>query len=206
MLRDTFRRLHQVTRAGVNVPASFTSSHSTIKSSFKKLVNSSRLFSSESDSVLLCEYDNERAIATLTIHRPKALNALNTDVIIKLRDEYKRIEKDDNIRAICLTGSKKAFAAGADIKEMLGMDYFEMRDHDRDESLLQMSYIKCSKPIVAAVNGFAFGGGCELAMGCDIIIAGENAQFAQPEINLGMYIYICIYVYVNLCVRICIYM
>jgi enoyl-CoA hydratase/carnithine racemase len=142
--------------------------------------------SSSSQSVLLCDIDEDKAIATLTFNRPKALNALNTEVIMLLAEQYKALDKDDRVRAIVLTGSERAFAAGADIKEMLGMDYHEMESHDREESLLKMGTLTVQKPVVGAVTGFAFGGGCEVAMSCDILIAGENAKFGQPEINLGI--------------------
>ena len=138
---------------------------------------------SASDAVLLTDIDEERGIATLTINRPKALNALNTEVVMGLRDQYALLGADDRVRCLVLTGSERAFAAGADIKEMLTMDYHEMESHDRSKSLLHMAALSCVKPIVGAVNGFAFGGGCEVAMSCDIIIAGENAKFGQPEIK-----------------------
>ena len=112
--------------------------------------------------------------------------ALNTEVVLAIREQFKAIDKNDSVRAVVLTGSEKAFAAGADIKEMLAMDHKEMRDHDRDESLLCMGTIKCNKPVIGAVTGFALGGGCELAMNLDILIAGDNAKFGQPEINLGI--------------------
>ena len=144
-----------------------------------------RALSSATDSLLI-DIDADRAIATLTINRPKAFNALNTDVVLALRDAYETLAQDDRVRCLVLTGSKKAFAAGADIKEMLSMDYHTMESHDRSHSLLQMGSLSSSKPIVAAINGFTFGGGNEVAMSCDILIAGENAKFGQPEINLGI--------------------
>jgi enoyl-CoA hydratase/carnithine racemase len=142
--------------------------------------------STTKEDVLLVDIDEDRAIATLTINRPNALNALNTEVVLQLKHAYATLQDDDRVRALVLTGSEKAFAAGADIKEMLGMDYHEMESHDRAKSLLQMGSLSCSKPIVAAINGFTFGGGNEVAMSCDILIAGENAKFGQPEINLGI--------------------
>ena len=138
------------------------------------------------DSALLTSVDAETGVALLTINRPKAFNALNTDVILQLRAALKQLDEDDRVRAYVLTGNEKAFAAGADIKEMLGMDYHEMATHDRDTSLLSMGAIAPKKPMVGVVCGFAFGGGCEVAMTCDILIAGENAQFGQPETNLGI--------------------
>jgi len=158
------------------------------------IVNNVRCFSSSnwsvnedlSNKVLRVEVDEERAIARLTIDRPKAMNALNTEVVLAIRDAYDYLDASDSVRCIVLAGSERAFAAGADIKEMLAMDYTTMETHDRRESLLQMGTLTCTKPIVGAVSGFALGGGCELAMTCDILIAGENAMFGQPEINLGI--------------------
>lgn len=145
-----------------------------------------RALGSAADTVLLCSVNEETAVATLTLNRPKAFNALNAEVVIALRDQYKALENDPRVRCLVLTGSEKAFAAGADIKEMLHMDYTAMETHDRSESLLQMSTLECWKPVVGAVNGFVLGGGCELAMTCDILIAGQNAKFGQPEVNLGI--------------------
>ena len=139
-----------------------------------------------STEVLRVDVNETKAIARLTIDRPKHLNALNTDVILSIRDAYNFLDASDTVRCLVLTGNEKAFAAGADIKEMLSMDYTEMETHDRRESLLQMGVLTCSKPVVGSVSGFALGGGCELAMTCDILIAGDNAMFGQPEINLGI--------------------
>ena len=133
------------------------------------------------------EPNAEKGTAIVTLNRPKALNALNKHVVHDLRKIFHAVSYDSDVRAVVLTGgSEKFFAAGADIKEMLDMDHAAMRDHDRGESLLELMHLKCSKPVIAAVNGFAFGGGCELAMLCDIIIAGENAKFGQPEVSLGI--------------------
>ena len=125
-------------------------------------------------------------VGFITLNRQKALNALSAGLIQDLGDALKSFDDDSSIKVVVITGNEKAFAAGADIKEMLAMDYTEMETHDRRESLLQMGVMTCSKPIVGAVSGFALGGGCELAMTCDILIAGENAMFGQPEINLGI--------------------
>ena len=154
-------------------------SHST-------LVRALRFASTAEKAVLLSEIDEERAICTLTFNRPKALNALNTEVVLELKRAYEELAHDERVRAIVLTGGEKAFAAGADIKEMLSMDYHEMESHDRAKSLLQMGSLSCPKPIVAAICGHTYGGGCEVAMSCDILIAADNAMFGQPEINLGI--------------------
>ena len=123
--------------------------------------------------------------AVVTLNRPEALNALNSQLLGDLGDFLEAAEKDDSIRAVVLTGSAKAFAAGADIKEMSDKSYADMylenffaRAHDRVAAF--------RKPIIAAVSGYALGGGCELAMLCDFIIASDTAKFGQPEINLGV--------------------
>ena len=145
-----------------------------------------RAFSGGGDDALLRSVDYDTGVAELTINRPKALNALNTEVITSLRAALREYDADDRIRCYVLTGSEKAFAAGADIKEMLAMDYHEMATHDRNGSLLGMAHLSALKPIVGCVQGFAFGGGCEVAMLCDILIAADNAKFGQPEVNLGI--------------------
>ena len=123
--------------------------------------------------------------AVVTLNRPEALNALNTTLTGELGDFLESVADDDSVRCVVLTGSVKAFAAGADIKEMADQAYADMyrgnffaRAHDRVASF--------RKPIIAAVSGYALGGGCELAMLCDFIIASETAKFGQPEINLGV--------------------
>ena len=123
--------------------------------------------------------------AVVTLNRPEALNALNTTLTGELGDFLESVADDDSVRCVVLTGSAKAFAAGADIKEMADQAYADMyrgnffaRAHDRVASF--------RKPIIAAVSGYALGGGCELAMLCDFIIASDTAKFGQPEINLGV--------------------
>ncbi|MGI4818170.1 MAG: enoyl-CoA hydratase [Janthinobacterium lividum] len=123
--------------------------------------------------------------AVVTLNRPEALNALNSQLLGELGDFLETAATDDAIRAVVLTGSAKAFAAGADIKEMSDKSYAQMytenffaRAHDRVANF--------RKPIIAAVSGYALGGGCELAMLCDFIIASDTAKFGQPEINLGV--------------------
>jgi len=124
-------------------------------------------------------------IAIVTLNRPKALNALCAKLAIELTDAVTTFDKDKEVAAIVVTGDKKAFAAGADIKEMTHLTNFAKVRFEHATLELFASLDKTTKPLIAAVNGYAFGGGCELAMLCDIIIAGENAQFGQPEIKIG---------------------
>ena len=123
-------------------------------------------------------------VALITLNRPEALNALNKDLITDLNDALNIIENDKNISVIVVTGSKKAFAAGADIKEMEKKTFIDLINNDFIKPWEKISY--CSKPTIAAVDGYALGGGCELAMMCDMLIANENTKFGQPEINLGV--------------------
>ncbi|MCC4246709.1 enoyl-CoA hydratase [Stappia indica] len=134
-------------------------------------------------------YENIRVekrgrVALVTLNRPKALNALNSELIAELNAALALFESDDKIGCVVLTGSEKAFAAGADIKEMSSLSFVEAYKTDFITSWDQVSRFR--KPIVAAVAGYALGGGCELAMMCDFILAAENAKFGQPEITLGV--------------------
>lgn len=126
----------------------------------------------------------EGHVGIVTLNRPKVLNALNHDLMDELVTALEGFEKDENIRAIVLTGSERAFAAGADIKEMSEESAISILLKNRFATWDKIRTMK--KPIIAAVSGFALGGGCELAMNCDIIVASETAQFGQPEINLGV--------------------
>ncbi|KAI9495125.1 ClpP/crotonase-like domain-containing protein [Zychaea mexicana] len=123
-------------------------------------------------------------VGLVTLNRPKALNALCNDLFVEVNEAMKNFDEDANIGAIVLTGSEKAFAAGADIKEMKDNTFVDTYKKDFLGHWAKISEVK--KPIIAAVNGYALGGGCELAMSCDIIYAGEKAVFGQPEINLGI--------------------
>ena len=122
-------------------------------------------------------------IGVITLDRPEALNAINAQLIAELNAALDDFEADDAVRAIVLTGSERAFAAGADVKEMQAKTFAEVTRHDFIEPWERIT--RCRKPVIAAVAGFALGGGCELAMMCDTIIAAETAKFGQPEITLG---------------------
>ena len=122
-------------------------------------------------------------VGLITLNRPAALNALNRQVIAELNRALAGFEADPAIAVMVLTGSERAFAAGADVKEMQELDFMAAYQSDFIGSWQQVA--ACRKPIIAAVAGYALGGGCELAMMCDIILAAENARFGQPEINLG---------------------
>ena len=123
-------------------------------------------------------------VGVITLNRPKALNALNTALINELGQALDKFENDDGIGCILLTGSERAFAAGADVKEMQALGFPATYKDDFITSWERLS--RCRKPVVAAVAGYALGGGCELAMMCDIILAADNARFGQPEIQLGI--------------------
>ena len=124
------------------------------------------------------------AVGLVTLNRPQALNALNAPLISELGAVLDDFETDTAIGAIVLTGTDKAFAAGADVKEMVGKSYPEIYMEDFITTGWERVG-QCRKPVIAAVAGFALGGGCEIAMMCDIVIAADNAHFGQPEITLG---------------------
>ncbi len=125
----------------------------------------------------------EPFIALIELYRPKELNALNPKLMEELRDALLQLDKNDQVRVIILTGNDQAFAAGADIKQMADKSAIDMLVLDQFNTWDQIR--KTKKPIIAAVSGFALGGGCELAMTCDMIIASETAKFGQPEIKIG---------------------
>ena len=124
-------------------------------------------------------------VILITLNRPKALNALSSALIDDLNHALSVAEKNKNISVIVVTGSSKAFAAGADIKEMISKKFTDLIDNDFIKPWEKISL--CKKPTIAAVDGYALGGGCELAMMCDMLIANENTKFGQPEINLGVF-------------------
>jgi enoyl-CoA hydratase len=129
----------------------------------------------------------ENGIFTITINRPDKLNALNKQVMADLDEVMSEVEGNPDIKAVILTGAgNKSFVAGADISEFMGLGHGEGMDLARRGHDIFFRIENCSKPVVAAVNGFALGGGCELAMACHFRIAAENAKFGQPEVNLGL--------------------
>ncbi|PIE25064.1 MAG: 2,3-dehydroadipyl-CoA hydratase [Neptuniibacter caesariensis] len=125
-----------------------------------------------------------KGVLTITLHRPEALNALNTKLLEELADLLQEVQANPDIGAVVITGSSKAFAAGADVREMATLDAVGVLRDPRVDHWKRITAFK--KPLIAAVNGFCLGGGCELAMHADIIIAGEEAKFGQPEIKLGI--------------------
>lgn len=137
-------------------------------------------------NILVSEIENPKAlkVGLIQLNRPDVLNALNIDLMKEVVEALETFDKDDEIGCMVLTGNAKAFAAGADIKEMAEATAIEMLLRDQFARWDKIRKIK--KPIIAAVSGFALGGGCELAMTCDMIIAAEGAKFAQPEINLAV--------------------
>ncbi len=126
----------------------------------------------------------EAPIATVTLNRPKVLNALSPDVIRELTGALSELDGDDTVRAVILTGGPKVFAAGADISDMAEQTAVDQLLRDQTGRWAPLSGFR--KPLIAAVNGYALGGGCEVALMCDLIIAGDNARLGQPEINLGI--------------------
>jgi len=128
--------------------------------------------------------EKKEGVGVITLNRPEAMNALNAKLVSEVNAALDDFEADTNVGCIVLTGSDKAFAAGADIKEMQSKGFIEVFNNDFIAPWERLS--ECRKPVIAGVRGFALGGGCEMAMMCDIIIAGEGAKFGQPEINLGV--------------------
>ncbi|MEM9032375.1 MAG: enoyl-CoA hydratase [Pseudomonadota bacterium] len=129
--------------------------------------------------------DTEDHVALIRLNRPDALNALNAELLSELSQAVEDASANDKVRCLVITGSEKAFAAGADITELAELSFVDV--FGQDKFGLELAAIdRCRKPIIAAVAGYALGGGCELAMICDFIIAADNAKFGQPEINLGV--------------------
>jgi enoyl-CoA hydratase len=135
----------------------------------------------EYEHVLL---DVDPPIATITLNRPRVLNALSPELIAEVGDALNRLAADESVRAVVLTGGPKVFAAGADIGDMA--DRSPIDQLLRDQTGRWAPIASFGKPLIAAVNGYALGGGCELALMCDLIVAGDSARIGQPEINLGI--------------------
>jgi enoyl-CoA hydratase len=133
---------------------------------------------------ILVNPEYQKNIALIQLNRPKELNALNLELMGEIRDALRELDQNDAVRVIIITGNERAFAAGADIKQMAGKGTIDMWKVDQFSTWDQIN--KTRKPIIAAVSGFALGGGCELAMSCDMIVASETAQFGQPEIKIGV--------------------
>ncbi|KAB0793174.1 hypothetical protein PPYR_12794 [Photinus pyralis] len=149
--------------------------------------NQARLFSSPAatqyEYIKVDKAGAQKNIGLVTLNRPKALNALCNGLMKEVLEALEMFDADDNIGAIIITGNEKAFAAGADIKEMQNVTYAKCITKNLLSGWDQIANVK--KPVIAAVNGYALGGGCEVAMMCDIIYAGEKAKFGQPEILIG---------------------
>jgi len=128
----------------------------------------------------------ENAIAFVTINEPKTRNALSNDILSQLQLAFDAFSKDRTVRVIILTGTERSFVAGANIQEMANMSYEEAKLFSKFGSSVFRQIETCPQPVIAAVNGYALGGGCELALACDIRIASENAKFGQPETSLGV--------------------
>ena len=133
---------------------------------------------------LLVTPQSRPGVALIQLNRPKELNALNGQLVREIRDALLALDADDAVRVVIITGNDRAFAAGADIKEMAGKTAVDMFLDDRAGILEQIRRFR--KPLIGAVSGFVLGGGCELAMTCDMLVASETAQFGQPEIRLGI--------------------
>ena len=131
-------------------------------------------------------FEKKDGIGYVTMNRPKALNALNTDVLTELDDVFRAIDKDEEVKIAIITGAGRAFVAGADIAQMSELNGTEGRDMTIQGQQVMELIESINKPVIAAVNGFALGGGNELSMACDIRIASETAKFGQPEVNLGI--------------------
>jgi enoyl-CoA hydratase len=141
--------------------------------------------SAEAAEIVLLERDG--AVARLTINRPDKLNALNLQVLARLAQRLEEIEHDDAIRVVVLTGTgNRAFVAGADIAELAPMDYHQAMEFSTIGNDVLKTIEKSARPFIAAVNGFALGGGCELALACDVILASTTARFGFPEVTIGV--------------------
>jgi enoyl-CoA hydratase len=151
---------------------------------FSRIINAAKNEQGGSMSPTSILTETRGAVGLITLNRPEALNALNRQLLTELMDALEAYDADPAIGAMVVTGSERAFAAGADIKEMAEASLAEMLTNGFIELFDRLRRIK--KPVIAAVRGVALGGGCELALACDMIVAAETAKFGQPEINLGV--------------------
>lgn len=132
-------------------------------------------------------YEKSEGVATVTLNRPEALNAFSKDVIEEIIKALEDVQNDENVRVVVLTGAgEKAFSAGADIKAMVGMNALKARELSLMGERLCLAFENLEKPVIAALNGYALGGGLEVAMSCDLRIAAENARMGQTEVNIGL--------------------
>ena len=132
-------------------------------------------------------YEKSEGVATITLNRPEALNAFSKEVVEEILRALEDVKSDENVRVVVVTGAgEKAFSAGADIKAMAGMTALKARDLSRMGENLCLALENLEKPVVAAINGYALGGGLEVAMACDLRIASENARMGQTEVNIGL--------------------
>ena len=146
----------------------------------------SRSFCYGEEATVNVLYETKDNIAIITINRPDALNALNLDVLAELSQAVDKAEKDDGVYVLIITGAERSFVAGADIGQMKDFSPVEAKAFGDFGNSVFLKIESLSKPVVAAVNGFALGGGCELCMACDIRVASEKAKFGQPEVSLGI--------------------
>jgi enoyl-CoA hydratase len=142
------------------------------------------LFKGEAMSYEMILTETRGRVGLITLNRPQALNALTNQLLREVMDALDAFDKDKNIGAMVITGNEKAFAAGADIKEMAEKSAQEIKDADHVAVFGRIGLVE--KPVIAAVSGWALGGGCEVALSCDMIVASESAKFGQPEITIGV--------------------
>ncbi|MDY6147832.1 MAG: enoyl-CoA hydratase-related protein [Porphyromonas sp.] len=131
-------------------------------------------------------FDRQEYVAVITLNKPQSLNALNLSLLLELEEAIALFANDLQLRVAIITGVEKSFVAGADIQSMSTMDYTKAKEFGQVGARVFRSIEMCPKPIIAAVNGFALGGGCELALACDLRVASEKAKFGQPEVGLGI--------------------
>jgi len=174
-------------RIALRVP---TCTHTHTRIQIPSTLRAVRLMSSQAAAESQKSYEYilvsrpEPSVVLVTLNRPKALNALSSPLFQELNEALKEADEDDSVGAMVLTGSERAFAAGADIKEMKDKQFADVYKNKFLEDWGKIAHLR--KPLIAAVSGYALGGGCELALMCDIILASPTAKFGQPEINLGV--------------------